>query len=132
MVHRVRTQICQQGDVGSDLPCDPWAVPSILQSSFSPSVKWVVLMFSTSMFLLGDCLTGEDFRLLVILQNLGQDGNGQSPRINGDGPQGAILALPVLTWRKANPGCTPLPNSLACRQWVKIAGVRLSLPGKIS
>lgn len=111
----MRTQICQQGDLGSDLPCDPQAVPSI-QSSFFPSVKWVMLMFLTNVFLLGGCLTGDDLRLLVILQHLGPD---------GEGPQGAILAIPavpVLTGRKANSSSAPVPSSLACWQWVKSAG----------
>lgn len=111
----MRTQICQQGDLGSDLPCDPQAVPSI-QSSFFPSVKWVMLMFLTNVFLLGGCLTGDDLRLLVILQHLGPD---------GEGPQGAILAIPavpVLTGRKANSSSAPVPSSLACWQWVKNAG----------
>ena len=48
-------------------------------------------------FLTGVCLTGEDLRLLVMLQHLGHGGDGQGPRINGDGSLGAILALPVLT-----------------------------------
>lgn len=62
---------------------------------------------------------------------MGHDGDGESPRVNGDGTQGAILSLPVLTGRKANLSSTPLPNSLACQQWAKTAGVRQSLPGKI-
>lgn len=53
VVHGVGTQRCQQGDLGSDLPCDPWAVASILQSSFFPSVKWILLRFLTSVFFLG-------------------------------------------------------------------------------
>lgn len=104
----MRAQACQQGDLGSDLPCDPWAVAPTLQDSFFPSVKWVVLMFLISVFLIGVCLTGEDLRLLVILRHLGHDGDGRRPRTNGGGPQGAILALPVLTGRKANLCYTPL------------------------
>lgn len=73
-------------------------MPSILWSSFFPSVKWVALMLFTSvLFLTGVCLTSEDLRLLVILQHLGHGGDGQGPRINGDGALGAILAFPVLT-----------------------------------
>ena len=64
-------------------------------------------------FLTGVCLTGEDLRLLVILQHLGHGGDGQGPRINGDGSLGAILAPPCPDW-----GGKQIPSPPHCpRVW---------------